>query len=252
MPKINSDIAAQLSEMRASLATITKQLAPLASLIEDVKTIKQDISNLKSSVEYVHEASNELSATVKSLETRISEVEEHTNLINSLKLDLDKFKDDHQNKEQWARANNVEVKGIPLKKTENLYNIIEQISNVIKCPIRKEDINYIARVPNPQSDTQKSIIVALNNRYKKEEFVTAARSYKELPVSRLGYTEAGNVYINDHLTLFNKGLLKKAKDLSKVKNFKYVWVKHCKIMVRKSDTSPTFLIKSEKDLLKIS
>ncbi|CAG4952595.1 unnamed protein product [Parnassius apollo] len=50
----------------------------------------------------------------------------------------------------------------------------------------------------------------------------------------------------------NKALLKKAKDLAKIKNFKYVWIKHCKILARKSDTSPTFRIKSEKDLLKFS
>ncbi|CAG4962847.1 unnamed protein product [Parnassius apollo] len=248
----NPGIAVRLEEMQATLVNITQQLVPLASLIEDVKTIKLEISNLKSSVEFAHQTAGQLSVTVKSLESRISQVEEHTNLIHILGADLKKFKEDLQDKEQWARANNVEIKGIPVKKSENLYDIVDNISKVIQCSIRKEDINYIARVPSLKAESQKSIIMALNNRYCKEEFVAAARKHKELKVSQLGYADEGHVYVNDHLTLFNKALLKKAKDLAKTKNFKYVWIKHCKILARKSDTSPTFRIKSEKDLLKFS
>lgn len=250
--KNNPEISVRLDEMQATLAYITEQLVPLASLIEDVKTIKIEISNLKSSVEFAHETASQLSVTVKSLESRISQVEEHTSLVHTLGADLNKLKEDLQDKEQWARANNVEIKGVPFKKSENLYNIVDHISKVIQCHIRKEDINYIARVPSLKAESQKSIIMALNNRYCKEEFVAAARKHKELTASQLGYADEGHVYINDHLTLFNKTLLKKAKDLAKAKNFKYVWIKHCKILARKSDTSPTFRIKSEKDLLKFS
>lgn len=248
----NPDIAVRLNEVQAILAHITEQLVPLASLIEDVKTIKIEISNLKSSIEFAHETASQLSVTVKSLDTRILQVEEHTNLIHTLGADLNKFKEDLKEREQWARANNVEIKGVPVKKSENLYDIVDHISKAIQCPIRKEDINYIARVPSLKAESQKSIIMALNNRYCKEEFVAAARKNKELTISQLGYADEGHVYVNDHLTLFNKSLLKKAKDLAKAKNFKYVWIKHCKILARKSDTSPTFRIKSEKDLLKFS
>ncbi|CAG4954405.1 unnamed protein product [Parnassius apollo] len=234
----NPGIAVQLEEMQATLVNITQQLVPLASLIEDVKTIKLEISNLKSSVEFAHQTISQLSVTVKSLESRISQVEEHTNLIHILGADLNKFKEDLKDKEQWARANNVEIKGIPMK------------NKVIS--IRKEDINYISRVPSLKAESQKSIIMALSNRYCKEEFVASARKHKELKVSQLGYADEGHIYVNDHLTLFNKALLKKAKDLAKTKNFKYMWIKHCKILARKSDTSPTFRIKSEKDLIKFS
>ncbi|XP_028163662.1 uncharacterized protein LOC114355164 [Ostrinia furnacalis] len=159
------------------------------------------MSNLKSSIEFAHETADQLSATAKSLEGRIVQVEEHTNLIHAMAADLNKFKEDLQDKEQWARANNVEIRGVPLKKTENLYDIVGLIGNIIKCPVRKEDINYIARVPSLKSDSEKSIIMSLHNRYSKEEFISAARQHRELPASQLGYSGGGNVYINDHLTL---------------------------------------------------
>ncbi|CAG4982543.1 unnamed protein product [Parnassius apollo] len=115
------------------------------------------------------------------------------------------------------QANNVEIKGIPVKKSKNLYDIVDHINKVIQCSLRKEDINYIVRVPNLKAESQRSIIIALNNRYCKEEFVAAARKHKELKVSQLGYADEGHVYVNDHLTLFNKAILKKAKDLAKTK-----------------------------------
>jgi DNA repair exonuclease SbcCD ATPase subunit len=122
MHKATPEITTQLGELQATLKNISKQLLPLASLIEDVKAIKLDLSNLKSSLEFTQETTNQLTTSVKSLETRISQVEKHT---DSLKKDLDKFNASQRDKEQWERANNVEIKGVPLKGNENLYNIID-------------------------------------------------------------------------------------------------------------------------------
>lgn len=245
----NQQLSMQLSEMRLTLDNIMQQLAPLATLVEDVKTIKRDVCDLKDSVEFAQKTADESMIKIGSLETRISKFEENINILNALKADLDRYKVDLQDKEQWARANNVEIKGIPVTKSENLYDIIGKISNSIKCSVRKEDINYIARVPSLKSDSSKSIIMALNNRYCKEEFVAAARNHNIL-VSDLGFTGESKVFINDHITLHNKALLKKVKDIALEKKIKYVWVRHCKILVRKSDTSPVYRIKSEKDIVK--
>lgn len=118
--------------------------------------------------------------------------------------------------------------------------------------MKKQDINYIARVPTRIPNADKSIIVAFNCRYLKEEYIASVRKNKLRELSQLGISTAGNFYVNDHLTPANKILLNKAKTLTKEKGFKYIWVKHCKIMVKKSDTSPTFFIKNEKDLQKIT
>lgn len=193
----------------------------------------------------------QLSDLTKSLEKRVSQVEESCGSVQAVQANIDKINLNPLEKEQWARANNIEIKGVPLKKDENLYDIAQKIGNTIECPVRKEDIYYVARVQSLKSDSQKSIIMALNNRYCKEEFIAAARKYKDLLISELGYTGDSKVFINDHLTLHNKALLKKAKELANEKNFRYIWVKHCKILARKSNTSPIFRIQTEKGLQKI-
>ncbi|CAB3237674.1 unnamed protein product [Arctia plantaginis] len=148
-----------------------------------------------------------------------------------LKADLDKFKEDLQDNEQWARANNVEIKGVPLTKSENLYDIVGVISNTIKCSVHKEEINYIARVDSLRSDSSKTIIMALNNRYVKEEFVADGRKHKSIVISDLGLKGDGQVFVNERL-LYNKAR-KTVKDIATESNFRYVWVKHCKINNKK-------------------
>lgn len=121
----------------------------------------------------------------------------------------------------------------------------------VECPVKKEDINFITRVPSGKPNAPKPIIMCFNNRYLKEEFTAASRKLKAANPDLLGFPNGGPIYINDHLTVQNKNLLSKAKALAKESNFQFFWVKHCKIMARKSPTSPIIMIKTERDLTKI-
>jgi prefoldin subunit 5 len=250
---INSDpqLAAQLDEMKETLKTITRQLQPLASLVEDMKTVKADISHLKDSVELAHSTVGKVSNDFEGLNNRVKALELEVSNFKKLQDEVAKMHEDMQEKEQWARANNVEIKGIPMKRSENLYELVSRISQVIGCQVRKEDINYIARVPNFHEKSDKNIIMSLNNRFTKENYVAASRGRGSLSLKDIGYQEDGKIYVNDHLTLHNKGLLREAKALAKEKNCKYIWTRHCKILARKTDTSPIFRIKVKQDLLKI-
>lgn len=93
--------------------------------------------------------------------------------------------------------------------------------------------------------------MSLHNRYLRDDFITAAKKYKALSTSDLGLNGNTKIFVNDHLTVENKQLLNKAKLLAREKDFAYVWVKNCVIFTKKNVTSPTHVIKSEKDLKKI-
>ncbi|XP_061729036.1 uncharacterized protein LOC133533971 [Cydia pomonella] len=272
-------LVAQLDEMKDTLNTIKRQLEPLASLVEDVKTIKADISHLKDSVELAHSSVGKVSNSLERLDDRVKTLEHEINNLKKMQDEVSKMNEDMQEKEQWARANNVEIKGIPMKSSENLYELVSQVSQVIGCQVRREDINYIARVPNLHEKTVKNIIMAVgcvvtqyfttlftylkyikhsayahmafNNRFTKENYIAASRRHGSLSLKDIGYHGDGKIYVNDHLTLHNKALLREAKILAKEKNCKYIWTRHCKILARKTDTSPIFRIKVKQDLLKI-
>ncbi|CAG4933533.1 unnamed protein product [Colias eurytheme] len=62
---------------------------------------------------------------------------------------------------------------------------------------------------------------------------------------------ASSVHINEHLTPTNKQLLKKARDIKFNLNYTYLWIRDCKIFLRKNDKSKVVRIANESDLLKL-
>lgn len=241
-----------MDKVQEQLQQINIQLAPLSSLIEDVKSIKSDLCTLRESLDMAHGLISTVANSFKTLEDRVSTVEKIASSIPTLQAEISTLKQELDERDQWARANNVEIRCIPIRKNENLFEIARQIGNLSNISIKKEDINYIARIPTRVPNTEKPIIISFINRYIKEDFVASARKSKKLNISYLGFSANSNFYVNDHLTQRNKSLLNKARSIAKEKNFKYIWVKNSKIMARKSDTSHTFFIRCENDLVKIS
>ncbi|XP_045455953.1 uncharacterized protein LOC123665736 [Melitaea cinxia] len=241
----------QLDSMQEKLNDILVQLASLPILSQDLKIIKDDLSDLKQSVEMAHQRTDKLFDKVQSLEAKVKDVEKIASDIPIIQKEIARLNSELEERDQWARANNVEIKGIPQKKDENLYSLVQNIGNCVNFPIKKEDINYIARVPTRSPNMAKPIIICFNNRYMKEDLVAVARKHN-LNISDIGYSSSSTFYINDHLTQHYKSLLGKAKSRAKEVGFKYIWVKHSKIMARKTDSSPVFFIKNEKDLARIT
>lgn len=133
-------------------------------------------------------------------------------------------------KEQWSRSNNVELRGIPFSKTENLFEVLLKLADLCEVELKKEDINFITRVRSRNNNGPKSIVACLTHRYLKENLVAAARTRRGLSALDLGFDNCNDkVYINDHLTESTKLLLNKTKLVAKEKNFQFVWVKKCTI-----------------------
>lgn len=239
-----------LQEVKA----LSLKLAPLDNLIIDVKSLKDDLASLKTEIKISNKAMKEFGNKIKAFEDRISSLEKAKDSISALQVKVESFENDLHANDQWSRMNNIELKGIPVTKNENLYEIIATLGKKVNYPIEKTLINYVARIPTRDPNKIKPIIACFNNRYAKEDFVAAARaatSSAAITPSDVGLHGRQKIFVNDHLTPQNKGLLSKAKDLAKERDFQYVWVKHCKIMARKNTTSPVINIKTEKDLLKI-
>lgn len=242
---------AVLTEIRA----LSAKFAPLEGLKEEVLALKKEFLDFKSSMNtQLSDIVNEFRSKINDMEQRIVLMENVQCQVNQLQVRIDKLEEDSNRNEQWLRMNNVELKGVPQSNNENLIDIVTKIGARINYPVSKNLINFISRVPSQQKEHTKPIIVGFCNRYIKEDFIAAARyelKTSPLTVSQLGLSGNQKIFINDHLTPKNKNLLSKAKKTAAEMNFQYVWVKHAKIHVRKSDTTPVIMVKSEKDLTKI-
>lgn len=238
----------------AELKTLSLKLAPFEALATEVKALRAEISELKSQVTQSNTSIKEFNGRFVKIENRLSEVEGIRDRVASLEAELEKLKYEANEKDQWSRMNNAEIKGIPQTQNENLLKIISVIGTTVNYPIDKSQINFVARVPSKDSTQPKPIIVGFVSRYVKEDFVAASRAKSKevkLNASMIGYKSNSMIFVNDHLTPANKILLSNAKKIAKEKGFHYSWVKYAKIHVRKNDTSPMMLIKSERDLMKI-
>lgn len=240
-----------LQEIRA----LSLKFAALENMKEEIIALRNEFAEFKTTMTNQYsEVMREVTGKLNDMELRIVKVEKVQDQVEQLQARLVTLEEDNNNKDQWSRMNNIEVKGVPQTGNENLFEIIAKIGAKVNYPVSKNQIDFITRVPTSEKDRIKPIIVRFCQRYVKEDFIAAARhELKASPLTPVKIGLIGNhkIFINDHLTIRNKMLLSKTKKTSSEMDFKYVWVKHAKIHVRKNDASPIVVLKSEKDLQKI-
>lgn len=240
----NETILSEIRELKA-------QLAGFNTLQEDVRSMRDELGELKRSFEFDSGRLEEFAARLDNFESRIICLEGLQSKVDSMQTGIDSINLELSTNDQRSRLNNIEIKGVPFNKDENLFVILEKISQKVNYIFPKTQVNYISRIPIFNSK-DKSIVVSFLNRYIKEDFIAAARAVKGLTTHDLGFKgPVIKVYINDHLNSTSKKLLNKTRIVAKEKDVKYVWVKHGKIHVRKHDGSHVLVINTERDLNKI-
>lgn len=252
-----ADLDSIMSELKAlsarmdSLPALMENVKAIQLELAELKSIRSEYSSLKTDVEFLDHSVETLAAKVSGLENDVDGLKKTKDQMAALHDRCSKIEDLHRETEQRSRMNNLEIKGVPVTSSENLFAIVDKIGDIIGCKIPKEQINFIARVPMRNNEQNKNIICSVHNRYLKNDFVAAAKKLKSsLTASKLGLQSDSVVYVNDHLTFDNKMLLNKTKKLANERGFLYTWVVGCKILIKKNSTSPTHHIKTEQDLKK--
>lgn len=153
--------------------------------------------------------------------------------------------------EQYSRSNNVEIRGVPVRKDENCLEIVQEIGNKANCPIGAADIDIVHRVPVKNGIPH--IIARFCTRAKRADFCGKARKAR-LNTSDIGIQSQKDepIFINDHLTPEKKRLFAQALSLKKEKNWKYLWTDNGVIKARKTDDSKVHRIADTDDLTIIS
>lgn len=257
-PTCRSSSPAMLTPEPASLETILsevrdmkRQLLSLPTLVDDIRVIKEELAELKVTCEGTNGRLDDFDTRLAEMEAKALGFDKLQETVNYLQTDLAMVKRDLATYEQRSRLNNVEIKGVPTRKDENLFSIIESIGRKVNYSCPKSQVNYVSRVPIFNS-SEKLIIVSFLNRYVKEDFIAAARAVKDLSTSHIGFQGTSQrVYVNDHLSVEYKKLLSKVKIIAKEKHYEFVWVKHGKIHILKNANSKVIIIRKESDLNKI-
>lgn len=249
------------SEHTELLNSILLKVSDLQTKFLAIQTLQSDINKVKSDVSEMRNSLNirldEFAGRIETIEAKVSALEICKPEIDELKGTVKDLEAQLRTNEQWVRRSNIQINGIPETKNENLNAILSSLAQLSGYPLNIDtDIDFVTRVAvknDKENKKPKPIIVRLQARYKKDDFISSLRKLKNLKASDLGFAKTDTrVYINDHLSAFNKYLLREAQARRNQKQYKYCWVRNCAIQVRKTDDSPILYIASVKDLNKIT
>ncbi|CAG5051520.1 unnamed protein product [Parnassius apollo] len=189
-----------------------------------------------------------------SIVTRLTQVESQLRSNDDVTSQINLLNDKIDAMEQQPRLYNVEIANLPERRDENLLSIIEKIGCVIKHPVSKSDIVSAHRVPHfdKKCSRSKNVIIKFTTKIIRDNFITAAGANKGLKSDQLAVPGTiHNVYVSEHLTAKNKQLFRLCRQQATKHNYKFTWIKHGTVLVRQTETSPIFALRSEQDLKKI-
>lgn len=153
--------------------------------------------------------------------------------------------------EQYSRCKNIEIKGVEECPDENLKQLVVKIANKLGATeIIEKNIDIVHRVGNMNNRSPKDIIVQFKDRESRNR-VISNKKVRIVSNEVTGGKNVNPIYLNEHLTPFNKQLFWEAKLKSKECDYRYVWVKDGKIFVRKNEKDRACRIRNEEDLKKI-
>lgn len=198
---------------------------------------------------------------------RISLVEDNCAALSTIPKNLTEANEtiqhllkENNNSKQFSLINNIEISGINFNKGENLLSILRELCLKVGFALQDSDVDMIQRVrryqnldKNTQENTRPpAIIVRFTQRKRKDELLSAVRARRGTTTVDLGLPgPASNVYVGDHLTPSNKLLLKRARQIKIDLQYSYLWVRDCKIQMRKNDGNKVLYINSHADLDKL-
>lgn len=238
-----TEIRNELNTLRAEHESFKRQISILENKNKDCT---QKLVEFEASVQSSSSNCEDIMKKMNSLESRMNSAERAGNLISSLEAKID-------NIEQQARTCNIEICNIPERRGENLITLVESIGQKIKFPITQNNIISVHRVPQKvtNKDRPKNIVVRLTSVHLRDNILSAYRLARGLKSDQLGISGTPHtIYLNEHLTINKKHLFRESRLEASKNNFKHCWIKHSTILVRRTDVSPIFSIRSKNDFTK--
>lgn len=255
---IRSAVSSEISILKDDFK---KSMIPLQ---EELKSIREEFLSMKECFEFINSSFDNFNKRVESCEKDVQKLNKQFSELGEIRSSIATLKEENDIREQFARMNNLEISGIPITSGENLYTILHTISSKVGIQIDDRDVDAIRRVRRfevgdssasntPTKNSRPSaIVVKFTRRMCKDKLLAAVRARRGLTTVDVGISgPANNIYVSDHLTPQNKLLLKRARQMKSDLQYSYLWIRDCKILMRKNDHSKVIAISKQSDLSKL-
>ncbi|XP_026744692.1 uncharacterized protein LOC113506028 [Trichoplusia ni] len=257
-----TNINVNINNLREDFNTLSLTSAQIQNNVKELRAeyvaIKKDMLQLDTKHNELSQTLTEMKSTVNfnsdnyvDCERRLKDLERNMNNSAASTVELLERKIDSL--EQQARQCNVEIGNMPERRGENLITVLQSIGSALNMSLTSKDIISIHRVPHAhaQNNRPKNVIVKFNSKLMRDNVLSAYRLSKGLTSDRIGLSGSPcRIYMNEHLTLRNKDLFRKCRAAAMSNKFKFVWVRNATVLVKESEDSSTFAIRTEDDISK--
>ncbi|KOB65982.1 Zinc finger DNA binding protein [Operophtera brumata] len=246
MDKFSTD----LDNINIEMKKITKDNAAITASVTE---IKGRLNEIEASTNFATNRQDQFDSRLCLTEQRTKNFEQYESDIAELRNKYTTVSAELKARQQWDRLLNLEVIGVPETNNEDLVKVLAIIAKFLDVNLTATDIEFANRIQpkQPKPGAPRTIIVKLRNRVVKDNLLAGIRRFHGITRSDIGMQGTQRIFVNEHLTLENKNLYKKCRELATSNSYKFIWIRNCKIFVRKDDKSPKIAINKEEDLIKI-
>lgn len=249
-------------DIKKDIKTLHSETASLSSSVGEMKNrheeVLREVSEMKTSLQFVMNEQSDSKKQISELSIEVQHntqhLESNASELNVLRSTLHQVQMEHNKQQQFARLLNLEIIGLNESNNENLTDVLVTIARYAGVTLTRNDVEYASRVQpmNPVPGRPRCVIVKLRSRAHKDGIIAGLKKKRGITTKDIQLQgPASKIFVNDHLTQYNRQLLKSCKILAQEKGYSYTWLKNCRIFMRKADGAPLIKIESEKDLQKI-
>lgn len=222
----------------------------MSEVKRDIRSINEKQEEMLRSLTFFSDKMSDFEQTLTMIAQNSKAIEQLGATNESLKSEMAGLKSKINEMDQFSRLKNIEIQGVPVKKDENLIQILNKISTSLGVELPAGKIDSIHRVQSFDKNAPKNIIVECNNRKLRDDLLLAVKEKRRAGASA-GLRIEGIptvIYINEHLTAQNKLLFRDTRLVAREKGYKYAWVKNGAVFIRKGEESPIKLIRNKECL----
>lgn len=224
------------------------QKKQMDKLFPMITALSESNTSIEKSISFLAEQNVEFKKKIESLEIELKKRDEQIYLLEN------KLEDTARQQKKTT----IEVRNVPLEGKETKESLISLVSNLarnISTEINIADIKDIYKTK--KNSTKKTIIVELNSTLVRDNLLNAAKKFNtgaapnlKLAAKHLGLKKDPDVpiFISESLTPNASRLYFLARDVKKVKKYKYCWTSIGNVYLRKDDTSTIIHITSESQI----
>ena len=263
----NKMMTSNESNINAMMEKLEKMEVDYSNTMKSINKVEENYSILKKTVDgvlefqgFINEKYEDQKKQITSLEKQLKNIInqnkelnskniEQNNIINSMKTDITKGKQNTNDLQQYVRREMIDIAGVPRTRNEDTDKIVIAVAGLMGLTITNYDIAISHRV---STKPKAPIIVKFVSRRLRNLMFDRRKQLKNFRVKDLKV--AGNchqkIYINESLTPENAIIFKKTKQtLNSV--YKYIWTHNGITFVKENDDSVKTFVRSLSDVKKL-